>query len=143
MPQTKEAIDHAKSAGVPIIVAVNKIDKPNINIERVYTEMSENGITPESWGGEYPFINISAKTGEGVDTLLETILAIAEVKELKANPNRYALGAVIEEKLDKNVGGLSSFLILNGTLRLGDPVVVGTTYGKVRTMKNDKGRVYC
>lgn len=139
MPQTKEAIDHAKSAGVPIIVAVNKIDKPNINIERVYTEMSENGITPESWGGEYPFINLSAKTGEGVDTLLETILAIAEVKELKANPNRYALGAVIEEKLDKNVGGLSSFLILNGTLRLGDPVVVGTTYGKVRTMKNDKG----
>ena len=139
MPQTKEAIDHAKSAGVPIIVAVNKIDKPNINIERVYTEMSENGITTESWGGEYPFINLSAKTGEGVDTLLETILAIAEVKELKANPNRYALGAVIEEKLDKNVGGLSSFLILNGTLRLGDPVVVGTTYGKVRTMKNDKG----
>lgn len=139
MPQTKEAIDHAKSACVPIIVAVNKIDKPNINIERVYTEMSENGITPESWGGEYPFINLSAKTGEGVDTLLETILAIAEVKELKANPNRYALGAVIEEKLDKNVGGLSSFLILNGTLRLGDPVVVGTTYGKVRTMKNDKG----
>lgn len=139
MPQTKEAIDHAKSAGVPIIVAVNKIDKPNINIERVYTEMSENGITPESWGGEYPFINLSAKTGEGVDTLLETILAIAEVKELKANSNRYALGAVIEEKLDKNVGGLSSFLILNGTLRLGDPVVVGTTYGKVRTMKNDKG----
>ena len=139
MPQTKEAIDHAKSAGVPIIVAVNKIDKPNINIERVYTEMSENGITPESWGGEYPFINLSAKTGEGVDTLLETILAIAEVKELKANPNRYALGAVIEEKLDKNVGGLSSFLILNGTIRLGDPVVVGTTYGKVRTMKNDKG----
>ena len=139
MPQTKEAIDHAKSAGVPIIVAVNKIDKPNINIERVYTEMSENGITPESWGGEYPFINLSAKTGEGIDTLLETILAIAEVKELKANPNRYALGAVIEEKLDKNVGGLSSFLILNGTLRLGDPVVVGTTYGKVRTMKNDRG----
>ncbi len=140
MPQTKEAIDHAKSAGVPIIVAVNKIDKPNINIERVYTEMSENGIVPESWGGEYPFINLSAKTGEGIDNLLETILAIAQIKELKANPNRYALGAVIEEKLDKNVGGLSSFLILNGTLRLGDPVVVGTTYGKVRTMKNDKGQ---
>ena len=98
MPQTKEAIDHAKSAGVPIIVAVNKIDKPNINIERVYTEMSENGITPESWGGKYPFINLSAKTGEGVDNLLETILAIAEVKELKANPNRYALGAVIDRK---------------------------------------------
>ena len=139
MPQTKEAIDHAKSAGVPIIVAVNKIDKPDSNIERVYTQMAEEGITPESWGGDYPFINISAKTGEGVDILLDTILAIAEVKELKANPSRYALGAVIEEKLDKNVGGIASFLILNGTLRLGDPVVVGTTYGKVRTMKNDRG----
>ena len=139
MPQTKEAIDHAKSAGVPIIVAVNKIDKPDANIERVYTEMTEEGITPESWGGDYPFINISAKTGEGVDKLLETILAIAEVRELKANPSRYALGAVIEEKLDKNVGGIASFLILNGTLRLGDPVVVGTTFGKIRTMKNDRG----
>ena len=139
MPQTKKDIDHAKSAGVPIIVAVNKIDKPDSNIERVYTQMAEEGITPESWGGDYPFINISAKTGEGVDKLLDTILAIAEVKELKANPSRYALGAVIEEKLDKNVGGIASFLILNGTLRLGDPVVVGTTYGKVRTMKNDRG----
>lgn len=139
MPQTKEAIDHAKSAGVPIIVAVNKIDKPDANIERVYTEMTEEGITPESWGGDYPFINISAKTGEGVDKLLETILAIAKVRELKANPSRYALGAVIEEKLDKNVGGIASFLILNGTLRLGDPVVVGTTFGKIRTMKNDRG----
>ncbi|MGN1341916.1 MAG: translation initiation factor IF-2 [Bacilli bacterium] len=139
MPQTKEAIDHAKSAGVPIVVAVNKIDKPDSNIERVYTQMAEEGITPESWGGDYPFINISAKTGEGVDKLLDTILAIAEVKELKANPSRYALGAVIEEKLDKNIGGIASFLILNGTLRLGDPVVVGTTYGKVRTMKNDRG----
>ncbi len=139
MPQTKEAIDHAKSAGVPIIVAVNKIDKPDANIERVYTEMTEEGITPESWGGDYPFINISAKTGEGVNKLLETILAIAEVRELKANPSRYALGAVIEEKLDKNVGGIASFLILNGTLRLGDPVVVGTTFGKIRTMKNDRG----
>ncbi len=139
MPQTKEAIDHAKSAGVPIIVAVNKIDKPDANIERVYTEMTEEGITPESWGGDYPFINISAKTGEGVDKLLETILAIAEVRELKANPSRYALGAVIEEKLDKNVGGIASFLILNGTLRLGDPVVVGTTFGKIRTMRNDRG----
>jgi translation initiation factor IF-2 len=133
-------MDHAKSAGVPIIVAVNKIDKPNINIERVYTEMSENGITPESWGGEYPFINLSAKTGEGVDNLLETILAIAEVKELKANPNRYALGAVIEEKLDKNVGSTVTLLVQNGTLRLGDPIVVGTTYGKVRTLKDDLGR---
>ncbi len=139
MPQTKEAIDHALSANVPIIVAVNKIDLPDTNIERVYTEMAECNITPESWGGDVPFINISAKTGEGIDTLLETILVISEVKELKANPNRYALGAVIEEKLDKNVGGIASFLIQNGTLRIGDPIAVGTTYGKIRTMKNDRG----
>ena len=139
MPQTKEAIDHAKSAGVPIIVAVNKIDKPEANIDRIYTEMAELNITPESWGGDVPFINISAKTGEGIDNLLETILAISEVNGLKANPNRYALGAVIEERLDKNVGGIASFLIQNGTLRIGDPIAVGTTYGKVRTMKNDLG----
>ena len=139
MPQTKEAIDHAKSAGVPIIVAVNKIDKPDANIDRIYTEMAELSITPESWGGDIPFINISAKTGEGIDNLLQTILAIAEVSNLKANPNRYALGAVIEERLDKNVGGVASFLIQNGTLRIGDPVAVGTTYGKIRTMKNDLG----
>lgn len=138
-PQTKEAIDHAKSANVPIIVAVNKIDKPDANIDRVLTEMNEAGITPEVWGGDVPFINISAVTGEGVDLLLETILTIAEINELKANPNRYAIGAVIESRLDKNVGGIASFLIQNGTLRIGDPVVVGTSYAKVRTMKNDRG----
>ena len=138
-PQTKEAIDHAKSANVPIIVAVNKIDKPDANIDRVLTEMNEAGITPESWGGDVPFINISARTGEGIDLLLETILAIAEVNEYKANPNRYAVGAVIESRLDKNVGGIASFLIQNGTLRIGDPIVVGTSYAKVRTMKNDRG----
>ena len=139
MPQTKEAIDHALSANVPIVVAVNKIDKPDANIDRIYTEMAELNITPESWGGDVPFINISAKTGEGVDNLLETLLAISEVSNLKANPNRYALGAVIEERLDKNIGGVASFLIQNGTLRIGDPVAVGTTYGKIRTMKNDLG----
>lgn len=138
-PQTKEAVDHALSANVPIIVAVNKIDKPDANIDRVLTEMTEIGITPEAWGGDIPFINISAHTGEGIDSLLETILTIAEVNELKANPNRYALGAVIESRMDKNVGGVASFLIQNGTLRIGDPIVVGTSYAKVRTMKNDRG----
>lgn len=138
-PQTKEAVDHALSAKVPIIVAVNKIDKTDANIDRVLTEMAEIGITPESWGGDIPFINISAHTGEGIDLLLETILTIAEVGELKANPNRYAVGAVIESRLDKNVGGIASFLIQNGTLRIGDPIVVGTSYAKVRTMKNDRG----
>ena len=138
-PQTKEAVDHALSANVPIIVAVNKIDKPDANIDRVLTEMAEIGITPEAWGGDTPFINISAHTCEGVELLLETILTIAEVNELKANPNRYAVGAVIESRLDKNVGGIASFLIQNGTLRLGDPIVVGTSYAKVRTMKNDRG----
>lgn len=138
-PQTKEAVDHALSAKVPIIVAVNKIDKPEANIDRVLTEMTEIGITPEFWGGDVPFINISAHTGEGIDLLLETILTIAEVNELKANPNRYAIGAVIESRLDKNIGGIASFLIQNGTLRIGDPIVVGTSYAKVRTMKNDRG----
>ena len=139
MPQTKEAVEHALSAKVPIVVAVNKIDKPDANIDRIYTEMAELNITPESWGGDIPFINISAKTGEGVDNLLNTLIAISEVNNYQANPNRYALGAVIEERLDKNVGGIASFLIQNGTLRIGDPIAVGTTYGKIRTMKNDLG----
>ena len=140
MPQTKEAIDHAKAANVPIIVAVNKIDKKDANIDRVLTEMNEAGITPETWGGDTPFINISAHTGEGIDLLLETILTVAEMENLRANPNRYASGAVIESRVDKNVGGVASFLIQNGTLRIGDPIVVGTSYAKVRTMKNDSGK---
>ncbi len=140
MPQTKEAIDHAKSANVPIIVAINKIDKPNINIEKVMEEMASNGITPESWGGDVPFVNISAHTGEGIDLLLETIQIISEVNGYKANPNRYAIGTVIESKMDKNIGGIASLLIQNGTLRLGDPIVVGTSFGKVRTMKDDLGK---
>ena len=139
MPQTKEAVEHALSANVPIVVAVNKIDKPDANVDRIMTEMAEINITPEAWGGEYPFINISAKTGEGIDLLLETIQTISEVNELKANPNRYAVGSVIESKVDKNVGGIASLLILNGTLRLGDPIVVGTAHGRIRTMKNDLG----
>ena len=139
MPQTKEAVDHALSANVPIIVAVNKIDKPGANPDRIYEEMAGINITPESWGGDIPFINISAKTGEGVDLLLETIKTISEVKELKANPNRYAVGTVIESRLDKNIGGVASLIIGNGTLRIGDPIAVGTTHGRIRTMKNDMG----
>ena len=140
MPQTKEAIDHAKAAGVPIVVAVNKIDKPNANPDRVMQEMSQEGLTPEEWGGDIPFLKISAKTGEGVDKLIDTLLAIAEVSELKANPNRYALGTVIESRIDKQMGGVASLLIQNGTLRLGDPVVVGTFNGRVRTMKDSYGK---
>ena len=139
MPQTKEAIDHAKAAGVPIVVAVNKIDKPNANPERVLTEMSQNGVTPDIWGGDTLFVNISAKTGEGIDELLDNLLLIAEMQELKANPNRYATGTVIESKVDKASGVVSTILIQNGTLRLGDAIVVGSSAGKVRTLKNDKG----
>jgi len=139
MPQTREAIDHAKAAGVPIIVAVNKIDKPTANVERVLTEMSNAGIQPEAWGGDVMFVNVSAKSGQGIDDLLERILLLSEVSELKANPNRYAIGTVIESKLDKNSGVITNILVQNGTLRLGDPIVVGTISGKVRTLKNDKG----
>ena len=140
MPQTKEAIDHAKAAGVPIIVAINKIDKPNTNIDRISSELSELGLTSEAWGGDTIFVNISAKTGDGVDLLLDNITALSEVLELKANPNRYAIGSVIEARLDKNIGPVTTLLIQNGTLRLGDPIVVGTHYGKVRTLRDDTGR---
>ena len=139
MPQTREAIDHAKAAKVPIIVAINKIDKPNINIDRIMSEMSECGLTPEEWGGDTIFCKISAHTGEGIDLLLENILALSEIMELKANPNRYASGTVLEARLDKSVGAIATVLIQNGTLRLGDPIVVGSTFGKIRTFKNDKG----
>ena len=140
MPQTREAIDHAKAANVPIIVAVNKIDKPNTNIEKIMSELSELGLTPEEWGGDTIYCKISAKTGEGVDLLLDNINALSEVLELKANPNRYATGSVIEAKLDKNKGPVVTLLIQNGTLRLGDPIVVGTNHGKVRTLRDDTGR---
>ncbi len=139
MPQTKEAIDHAKAAGVPILVAVNKIDKPAANVERVMTELSEYGLTPDAWGGDTIFTNISAKQGTGIDTLLENILLVAEMENYKANPNRYASGSVVESKLDKQVGSIVTVLVQNGTLRLGDPIVVGSAYGKVRTLRNDKG----
>ena len=140
MPQTKEAIDHAKASGVPIIVAINKIDKPDANIDRVMTGLVENGLTPEEWGGDVVVNKISAKTGKGVDELLENILLVAEMNEYKANPSRYATGTVIESKKDDKVGSTATLLIQNGTLRLGDPIVVGNFYGKVRTLKNDRGQ---
>ena len=137
MPQTKEAIDHAKAANVPIIVAINKIDKPTADPDRIMHDMAANGLTPDEWGGDTLFVKISATTGKGIDDLLENILLIAEMQELKANPNRYALGSVIEAKLDKSMGPVVTLLIQNGTLRIGDPIVAGTTFGKVRTLKND------
>jgi translation initiation factor IF-2 len=139
MPQTKEAIDHAKAAGVPILVAINKIDKPGANPDRVMTELAEYGLTPDVWGGDTIFTQISAKQGTGIDTLLENILLVAEMEGYKANPNRYAIGSVVESKLDKQVGPVVTVLIQNGTLRLGDPIVVGSAYGKIRTLRNDKG----
>jgi len=139
MPQTKEAIDHAKAAGVPILVAVNKIDKPTANPERVMQELSEYGLMPDSWGGDIIYTNISAKMGTNIEELLENILLVAEMQEYKANPNRYAVGTVIESRLDKHLGPIVSVLIQNGTLRLGDPIVVGHAYGKVRTLRNAQG----
>ncbi len=139
MPQTREAIDHAKVADVPILVAINKIDKPGANVEKVMTELTECGLTPEAWGGDTIYNEISALNGTGIDKLLDNILLVAEVNEYKANPNRYAMGSVIESRLDKHMGPIVTLLIQNGTLRLGDPIVVGTAYGKVRTLKNDLG----
>ena len=139
MPQTKEVIDHAKAANVPILVAINKIDKPGANPEKVMTELTEYGLTPDSWGGDTLYTNISAKNNVGIDELLENILLVAEMQNYKANPNRYAVGTVVESRLDKHVGPVVTMLIQNGTLRLGDPIVVGYAYGKVRTLRNDKG----
>ena len=139
MPQTKEAIDHAKAANVPIIVAINKIDLPDANVERVLTELTENGLVPEKFGGDVVTCEISAKKGTGVNDLLETIILISEMRNLKANPNRYATGTVIEARQDRKVGSIVSLLVQSGTLRLGDPVVIGTCYGKIRSIKDDKG----
>lgn len=139
MPQTKEAIDHAKAAGVPILVAINKMDKPGANPDRVMTELSEYGLMPEEWGGDTIFTKISAANGDGINELLENILLVADMNEFKANPNRYAIGTVVESRLNKQVGSIVTVLIQNGTLRLGDPIVVGTSFGKIRTLKNDKG----
>ncbi|MCM0626254.1 translation initiation factor IF-2 [Lysinibacillus sp. OL1_EC] len=140
MPQTVEAINHAKAAEVPIIVAVNKMDKPSANPDRVMQELTEHGLVPEAWGGDTIFVPISALKGEGIDTLLEMILLVAEVGELKANPERLALGTVIEAQLDKGRGSVATLLVQDGTLKVGDPIVVGHTYGRVRAMVNDKGR---
>ncbi|CAM4021188.1 translation initiation factor IF-2 [Bacillus manliponensis] len=140
MPQTVEAISHAKAAGVPIIVAVNKMDKPSANPDRVMQELTEYELVPEAWGGDTIFVPISAIKGEGIDNLLEMIILVSEVEEFKANPDRYATGTVIEAQLDKGKGTIATLLVQNGTLRVGDPIVVGTSYGRVRAMVNDIGR---
>jgi translation initiation factor IF-2 len=139
-PQTIEAISHAKAAEVPIIVAVNKMDKEAANPDRVMQELTEYGLVPEAWGGETIFVPISALKGEGIDTLLEMILLVAEVEEYKANPKRNAVGTVIEAQLDKGRGSVATLLVQNGTLKIGDPIVVGNTFGRVRAMVNDLGR---
>ena len=140
MPQTVEAISHAKAAGIEIIVAVNKIDKPSANVERVKQELSEYGLVPEDWGGSTIFVPVSAHTHEGIDQLLEMILLTAEISELKANPNRKARGLVLEAQLDKGKGPVATVLVQKGTLRVGDPVAAGACHGKVRAMMDDKGR---
>ncbi len=140
MPQTVEAINHAKAANVPIIVAVNKVDKPTANPERVMQELTEYGLIPESWGGDTIFVEISAKFGQNLDELLEMILLVAEVEDLKADPKRLAIGSVIEARLDKSKGPIATLLVQEGTLRVGDPIVVGNTYGRVRVMVNELGR---
>lgn len=141
MPQTVEAINHAKAAGVSIVIAANKIDKPHANLDRVRQQLSERDILVEDWGGDIIMVPVSAKTGEGVDKLLDTILLVAEMQELKANPNRKAKGAVLEAKLDKGKGPVASIIVQNGTLKTGDFVVAGTSAGKVRAMFDDKGRM--
>ncbi|WP_211654432.1 translation initiation factor IF-2 [Planococcus alpniumensis] len=140
MPQTVEAINHAKAAEVPIIIAVNKMDKPSANPDRVMQELTEHGLVPEAWGGETIFVPLSALNGEGIDTLLEMILLVSEVGELKANPGRRAIGTVIEAELDKGRGSVATLLVQDGTLHVGDPIVVGNTFGRVRAMVNDLGR---
>lgn len=140
MPQTVEAIDHIKAAGVPMIVAINKMDKPGANPERIKQQLSEHNVLPEEWGGDTILVPISAKQGMGIDKLLETIILVADVQELKANPNRMANGVVIEAELDKNRGPVASVLVQNGTLKVGDNIVCGLTYGKVRAMFDDNGK---
>ncbi|EOH62276.1 translation initiation factor IF-2 [Enterococcus mundtii ATCC 882] len=140
MPQTVEAINHAKAAGVPIIVAVNKIDKPGANPQHVMQELSEYELIPEAWGGETIFVEISAKFGQNIEELLEMILLVAEVEDLKADPTQRAIGTVIEARLDKGKGPVTTLLVQQGSLNVGDPIVVGNTYGRVRVMVNDLGR---
>ena len=138
-PQTVEAINHAKAAQVSIIVAINKMDKEGANPEKVLQQLTEYGIVPEEWGGDVPCLRVSAKKKEGIDELLEMVLLVAEVKELKANPNRAAKGTVIEARLDKGRGPIATILVQNGTLNTGDTIVAGTAFGRVRAMTNDKG----
>lgn len=140
MPQTVEAVNHARAAGVPIVVAINKIDRPDANIERVKQQLAELGLIPEEWGGDTITVPISARTGEGVDLLLENILILAEILELKANPDRPAVGTIIEARLDKNRGPVGTVLVQNGTLRVGDIFVAGEIWGKVKAMVDDRGR---
>ena len=140
MPQTVEAISHAKAAEVEIIVAINKIDKPSANIERVKQELAEYELIPEDWGGSTIFVPVSAHTHEGIDNLLEMVLLTAEISELKANPKRNARGLVIEAQLDKGRGSVATILVQKGTLKVGQPVACGSCYGKVRAMIDDKGR---
>ncbi len=140
MPQTEEAINHCKAANVPIVVAINKIDRPGANIDKVKQELTEYGLVPEDWGGDIICVPVSAHTKEGIDTLLEMVLLTAEVQELKANSNRNARGAVIEAKLDKGRGAVATLLVQNGTLNVGDSIIVGTTYGRIRAMFDDKGK---
>jgi len=140
MPQTIEAINHAKAANVPIIVAVNKMDKPSANPDKVKQELADQGLLVEDWGGEVISVPVSALKNENIDTLLEMILIVAEMEELKANPDRKAVGTVVEGELDKGRGPVATVIVQNGTLRVGDPVVVGSTYGKIRAMIDDKGK---
>ena len=140
MPQTIEAINHAKAANIPIIVAVNKMDKPGANPDRVLTQLTEHELVPAEWGGDTEVVRISAKTGQGIDELLETVIMTAELADLKANPNRAAKGIVIEARLDKNRGPIATLLVQNGTLHKGDLIIAGTAVGKVRVMTDDKGR---
>lgn len=140
MPQTKEAINHCKAAGVPMVVAINKIDRPNANVDRVKQELTEHGLIAEDWGGDTVCVPVSAKQGQGIDTLLEMVLLTAEMLELKANPNRKAKGTVIEAKLDKGRGSVASLLVQNGTLHVGDSILVGSTYGRIRAMFDDTGK---
>lgn len=140
MPQTIEAISHAKAANIPIIVAINKIDKPAANIEKVRQELSNNGLIVEDWGGDVIDVPVSAKQGQNLDKLLEMVLLVAEMEELKANPNRPAVGTVIESNLDKGRGPVATVIVSNGTLKVGDPIIAGTAYGKIRALVNDKGQ---
>ncbi len=141
MPQTIEAIDHARAAKVPLIVAVNKIDKPTANPDRVMTALSERGVLAEAWGGDVPFVNVSALKNQGIDELLDVVELVAEIGELKANPNRLAIGTVIESRLDRGRGPVATIIVEQGTLKVGDNFVIGTTFGRIRTIHDDLGRL--